>query len=137
MAGGIGVSLDDCNTLRQSLPHLSGSDHIRASTVAAVALASAGRIALDQTFVPWSRNCSQQPFAVRPGQPKDSELGAITGCRRGEVTFYEDLESVADSLRILLTKRADALLQLGEGMEVIVRPRLISGPAFACFDDIA
>jgi hypothetical protein len=39
----------------------------------------------------------------------------------GEVAFYEDLESVADGLRILITKRADALLQLGEGMKVIVQ----------------
>jgi hypothetical protein len=39
---------------------------------------------------------------------------------RREVGFDEDLECVADSLRIFIAERADALLQLGERVEIIV-----------------
>jgi len=39
---------------------------------------------------------------------------------RREVAFDEDLECVADSLRIFIAERADALLQLGKRVKIIV-----------------
>src|SRR6516164_5953522 len=39
---------------------------------------------------------------------------------RREVAFDEDLECVAHDLRIFIAERADALLQLGERVEIIV-----------------
>ena len=41
---------------------------------------------------------------------------------RREVAFDEDLECIADSLRIFIAERADALLQLGERVKIIVQP---------------
>jgi hypothetical protein len=40
---------------------------------------------------------------------------------RREVAFDEDLECVADSFRVFVAERADALLQFGERMQVIVQ----------------
>src|SRR6516164_10843778 len=39
---------------------------------------------------------------------------------RREVAFDEDLECVADDLRVFISERADSLLQLGERVEIIV-----------------
>ena len=41
---------------------------------------------------------------------------------RREVAFDEDLECVADSLRIFIAERADALLQLRKRLKIIVQP---------------
>jgi hypothetical protein len=46
-----------------------------------------------------------------PDEPDSLRLQFLV---RREVAFDEDLECVADSLRIFIAKRADALLQLGE-----------------------
>ena len=41
---------------------------------------------------------------------------------RREVAFDEDLECVADDLRIFISERADALLLLGERVKIIIQP---------------
>jgi hypothetical protein len=53
-----------------------------------------------------------------PDEPDSLRLHFLVG---REVTFDEDLECVADSLRILIAERTDTLLQLGERVEIIVQ----------------
>src|SRR5262249_41029320 len=53
-----------------------------------------------------------------PDEPDSLRLQLLV---RREVAFDKDLECVADNLRILIAERADALLQLGKQVKLIVQ----------------
>src|SRR5262249_1349081 len=77
------------------------------------------KYAVNTLGVVWQVHLLADALRHLPDEPDSLRLQLLV---RREVAFDKDLECVADNLRIFMAERADALLQLGERVKIIVQP---------------